>query len=655
MAFGQLIGEVLDGKYRIERQLGEGGMGAVYLATHVGTERLVALKVIAPQFMKHDEFVERFKREARAAGRLRHPNVVDVTDFGFAAVGTQRVAYLVMEYLDGCTLDEVLAEESQLPLGWVLDIIEQTCSAVHEAHQRGIVHRDLKPDNIWLEPNHRGGYTIKVLDFGIAKLDNPLLSNAPGEVSSAPPSEHAAPSLEAATLILDAPAARELASEATTQIFDSPPGSSEAGTQILPARVADEERTRLFEGVSTDGRSVSATEPASGSLTRVGSLLGTPLYMSPEQCRGEALDLRADVYSLGVIAYRMLAGHTPFSGDLQTVILAHLNEAPPPLSVKHVPKKVSRLVMSALAKNPAERPQTAAALAGAVRAHSSGALVLIQRAMTLYLEHLPTFLRLALLVYAPMVVATLISFTVNLLNHQKAIPAPWSEIASACASLLVFLVGLVTGSVMVGVTTWLVTQLLAIPLRPLKLRPAFVALRKRLRPFLATSMLLNLMVIIGLVLCVFPGVIMLLFFALTGSVLMMEDLSGKAALKRSIELTRRSLRTVLAIVTMHLVVPIAVSATLAVVLVGLVKAVFKTTHADIWGMSFQILSLPTTILFSSLASVVSALLYWKTRLAGGESIREGFSRFETLDTQSSKWQLRMRERVSTSTRTSHRT
>src|SRR3977135_2259237 len=164
------VDQVLDDKYRLEQLLGQGGMGAVFLATHLGTERYVALKLITPQFMRNEEFVERFKREARAAGRLRHPNVVDVTDFGFARAGKESVAYLVMEYLDGCTLSDVLAEEERLPLYWVVDILEQVCSAVHEAHQQGIVHRDLKPDNIWLEPNGLGGYRIKVLDFGIAKL-----------------------------------------------------------------------------------------------------------------------------------------------------------------------------------------------------------------------------------------------------------------------------------------------------------------------------------------------------------------------------------------------------------------------------------------------------------------------------------------------------
>src|SRR2546427_12561113 len=187
------VDRVLDDKYRLERLLGQGGMGAVYLATHLGTERYVALKLITPQFMRNPEFVERFKREARAAGRLRHPNVVDVTDFGFARSGNESVAYLVMEYLDGCTLSDVLAEEDRLPLYWVVDIIEQVCAAVHEAHQQGIVHRDLKPDNIWLEPNGLGGYRVKVLDFGIAKLGE--VSVATLETLPSTPSDEHSPTL----------------------------------------------------------------------------------------------------------------------------------------------------------------------------------------------------------------------------------------------------------------------------------------------------------------------------------------------------------------------------------------------------------------------------------------------------------------------------
>src|SRR2546422_7138956 len=141
----QLIGQVLDEKYRVDKQLGQGGMGAVYLATHLGTKRPVALKVIAPQFMANVEFVERFRREAEAAGRLRHPNVVNVTDFGFASVGEARLAYLVMEYLNGCNLGDMLKEKKRLPISFVIDIVEQVCLAIDEAHKQGIIHRDLKP------------------------------------------------------------------------------------------------------------------------------------------------------------------------------------------------------------------------------------------------------------------------------------------------------------------------------------------------------------------------------------------------------------------------------------------------------------------------------------------------------------------------------
>src|SRR5215218_8346222 len=162
--------DTLDNKYQVEQLLGKGGMGAVYRATHLGTKRTVAVKVIHPQLSAHDQFVARFRREAEATGRLRHPNVVDVTDFGIARTTNGPVAYLVMEYLDGCTLAEIVSEEGALPVAWVIDILEQVCAAVEEAHRAGIIHRDLKPDNIWLEPNGRGGYTVKVLDFGLVKL-----------------------------------------------------------------------------------------------------------------------------------------------------------------------------------------------------------------------------------------------------------------------------------------------------------------------------------------------------------------------------------------------------------------------------------------------------------------------------------------------------
>lgn len=705
MDLKNLIGEVLDGKYHIERQLGVGGMGAVYFATHLGTERPVALKVIAPQFMKDDEFVERFRREARAAGRLRHPNVVDVTDFGFARVGADRVAYLVMEYLDGCTLDEILAEETSLPLGWVIDILEQTCSAVDEAHQQGIIHRDLKPDNIWLEPNRRGGYTAKVLDFGIAKLDEPGLpaptagavpsrpslfnslastraSESPTLIPEATVTAHEPQQSEAATQMYVAPVTEpdleagtrmfapvddsseagtrmfEVAddsSEAGTRMFGAAEDASEAGTRMFEAESSEEAGTRMLEHRTTDGRQlVSQTSSSSGSLTRVGSILGTPLYMSPEQCRGEMLDARADIYSLGVIAYRLLSGRTPFSGDYLAVMKMHRESPPPPLKVKRVPKKVAALVMSALAKNPDERPPTAAAFASALRAHSEGTGSLLRRALTLYSEHLPTFLRLVLLVYTPVIIFTLVQVTVAILNMRHVFVKPWDTVLSGVAGVATFITMFISATVISGVTTWLVTQMLALPLRPVELRPAFVALKKRLRPFILTIMLISVLILLGIVLCLVPGFYLLVNFALVAPVLMMEDYRGRAAMKRSRALYKRSRRTVIAVIFIQMIVPFILSMISSLLLLAVVTALHGGElkgMAEIYGISQKLVTLPITILLTPLTSVVTALLYWKARLAGGETLRQAFIQFAEEEVPASKWQQRMRTRLHLPTRT----
>ncbi len=679
MALRNLIGEVLDGKYRIERQLGEGGMGAVYFATHLGTERPVALKVIAPQFMKHDEFVERFRREARAAGRMRHPNVVDVTDFGFARVDTDQVAYLVMEYLDGCTLNEILDEEASLPLSWVIDILEQTCSAVDEAHQQGIVHRDLKPDNIWLEPNRRGGYTVKVLDFGIAKLDDPVTAlaatatanlSAPIFDSAAPTQASESPTLlnsptdtypdttesSAATELVAGPSTDANLFEAGTQIFEAEEDLSEAGTRMFQEQSLEEMGTSIFPDRTTD-KAIDLTTGSAGSLTRVGSILGTPLYMSPEQCRGESLDARADIYSLGVIAYKMLSGHTPFAGDVSTVIRSHREVEPPPLSVKHVPPKLTALVMSALSKTPDLRPPTAAAFARALRAHSEGAGSLLRRSLTIYAEYLPTFLKLAALVYAPVVITTVLQSAFKYMATRQVIPKPWGDIASAVAAILNVLVTFFSASVIVGITTWLVTQILAMPSRPLQLRPAFAALKKRLRPFLKTALALSFAVMGGFALCFFPGLFLVVAYALTTPVLAMENLRGHGAFLRARELVSRAPGTVTAIVFIHIGIPILLSAATALLITAVVKALnpggFKES-VTVVNLTQQIVLLPFTILLSSIASVVTALLYWKTRLAGGESLRDAFNEFAREEVPASQWRQKMLVRLQTPIRTGSR-
>jgi serine/threonine protein kinase len=709
MGVTELTGEVLDEKYRIEKELGKGGMGAVYLATHLGTDRPVAVKVITPQFMMNDEFVERFRREAKAAGRLLHPNVVNVTDFGFARVEGERIAYLVMEYLDGCTLADVLAEESQLPIDWVLDIIDQTCSAVDEAHHQGIIHRDLKPDNIWLEPNRRGGYTVKVLDFGLAKLGE-IPVNEPRGTSSSPTSNslkvprglptvatdqrdthisegktHArgAEGSEAATRLQPAPIAEDTTqilvepaehnepkdNEAATRILPPEPSASEAATQVQPGPVATESETRVF-GHTTAENLPRQTVPADG-LTRVGSILGTPLYMSPEQCRSDQLDWRTDIYSIGVIAYQMLAGTPPFTGTAPEVMRLHIEAPPPQLREKRrkIRKRMATLVMSALAKNPAERPATAEGFASALRANAEGTGSLLRRAFALYAEHFPKFFRATLLMYLPLIalhIALLISGVMNSSGttapkpdsgvvitttpsttggHVKLSSTPGSAI-EIVLSILTFFVNFLVNAVIAGVTIRLVTQNFLAPLRPLELRTAYAAVRKRLKSLLITIAIASIRAFLGMLL-VIPGIIMFINQSLAVPVVMMEGLKGRAALKRSKALVRRSRFTVIMILLAQWAIPVCLSAVVA----GGLGAGLKLAKVDNAPMlAGRITSIIVAILNAvivPLIATMTALLYLKTRQLGGETLKEALSQFEEEDVPRTKWQMRMRERLHT--------
>lgn len=272
-----LIGQTLTSKYRIEELISEGGMGAVYRGTHVLMDKVVAVKVLRPSLAADDKIVARFSREAKAASRISHPHALSVTDFGEDENG---VVFLVMEYLKGETLKEVIHEHGQLPLPRVVEIIRQVCGALEAAHNEGVVHRDLKSDNIMLL-DIGGGDWAKVLDFGIAKI---------------------------------------------TQNVDQDP-----------------------------------------ALTAPNLIIGTPQYMSPEQCSQAAdIDSRSDIYSLGVIIYEMLVGHVPFTGESPTAImLKHLQEPPPSVleERKDVPAAVGRVVMRAMAKHPEDRFQTVSELA----------------------------------------------------------------------------------------------------------------------------------------------------------------------------------------------------------------------------------------------------------------------------------------------------
>jgi eukaryotic-like serine/threonine-protein kinase len=277
-------GTIIRGRYRILSRVGGGGMGEVYKALHTGFDELRALKVISPELMADQTFVKRFKHEAFITRKLQHPNAVRVDDIDEAEDGRP---FIVMEYIEGKSLKDLIEQEGPLAAQRVCTIAKQVAAALDAAHQLGMVHRDIKPDNIVmvLAPE---GEQAKVLDFGIAKIKEARLG---------------------------------------------------------------EEGTRM-------------------TLTDAGVVVGTPQYMSPEQAqgmRGDELDARSDLYSLGVVMYEMLTGQLPFKAETtMDMMLAHMQKPPRPVllvrSGLQIPETLSILVMRILQKKREMRPQSAAAL-----------------------------------------------------------------------------------------------------------------------------------------------------------------------------------------------------------------------------------------------------------------------------------------------------
>ena len=265
-----LLGHVFDEKYRLDARLGGGGMGTVYRATHLLIDRPVAIKVLSQRFVGDETAQQRFRREARAAGRMQHANAVSVTDFGATADG---YLYIVMELLEGQTLRDVLMREGPLDVARAVSIMLQTCAAVAAAHDAGLIHRDLKPANILIAQRPDTPAVVKVLDFGVAKF-------------------------------------------------------------AVEEQADDDYQT----------------------LTQVGALIGTPRYMSPEQCSGSGpVTPASDVYSLGIILYEMLSGAPPFNAETPLAIVFRQVSAPPPPLPATVPEKLRAIVERALAKDPAKR------------------------------------------------------------------------------------------------------------------------------------------------------------------------------------------------------------------------------------------------------------------------------------------------------------
>ncbi len=277
-----LIGQVLAKRYYVTGELGAGGMGSVYRVEHVDLRKSFALKMLRAELQSSRSTKERFLQEARTASLIRHPNVVEISDFGYASGSP----FFVMEYLEGEELAAVIKREGPLPWPRVRDIMLQILAALEAAHAHGVIHRDMKPSNCFCALQGNGETIVKVLDFGIAKL-------------------------------------------------------------------LDDDDDAVVR-------------------TRTGALVGTPQYMSPEQANSDALDVRTDVYSAGVVAFQLLTGRLPYEakGVLRVLSKVQRGELPTMRSVAPevvIDHRVETVVRRAMARDRERRYASAAAFAQALR------------------------------------------------------------------------------------------------------------------------------------------------------------------------------------------------------------------------------------------------------------------------------------------------
>lgn len=268
-----LIGKTI-GNYKIISKLGSGGMAVVYKAHELSLNRIVALKVLSSHLSENNEFIKRFEREARAAAKLNHPNIIQI----YAIGEEEGIHFFSMEYVKGKTLAQIIEEEKKLTYDKAIPIIIQTAEALSEAHKHGIVHRDMKPSNIMV--NNNG--TVKVTDFGIAYVSQET------------------------------------------------------------------------------------------KLTKSGSIIGTPEYLSPEQCEAKAIDNRSDIYSLGVTFYELLSGKTPYKADTPVSMLLEIVKGNfPPLNEVNpdVPKFIQKIVEKMMQTKPEDRFNNANELIESLKKH----------------------------------------------------------------------------------------------------------------------------------------------------------------------------------------------------------------------------------------------------------------------------------------------
>jgi hypothetical protein len=370
--------------------------------------------------------------------------------------------------------------------------------------------------------------------------------------------------------------------------------------------------------------------------------------MSPEQCRGERLDARSDVYSIGVIAYQMLTGAPPFTGDTATVIRSH-NEVQPEavrLANKKVPKRVSRMVMSALEKDAGQRPQTAIAFAHAMRANADGLGTLYRRAFALYSEYFPKFLKLSLVAHIPVIIVVGLAIAFRFTEPRMGLGMKLG--LGIPLALLQMVAGFVSGSIISGVTAIIVTQLAVAPMKPVELRAAVDVMRRRWKPFLKTGLNVIARMAIGFLLLVVPMLVVQVRYLLWGPVVLMEGLQGKAALKRARSLASRSWRTIILAMIIQFCVPALVGAIVG----GLLGLNETHAHQHSWRIRVtgQLAEL-INIFVLPLLAIVPALLYLKMRQFGGETLTEVMAQLQELEPTKSHWQQRMRTRLTVTPQT----
>jgi hypothetical protein len=311
--------------------------------------------------------------------------------------------------------------------------------------------------------------------------------------------------------------------------------------------------------------------------------------------------------------------------------------------------------MSALEKDPALRPQTAFAFGSSLRGQAEGIGALYRRALSLYSEYFPKFLKLSFIAHIPVIIVTILMS--GLIIADKVLPKGGlpQKIAMICATVIVALLYIaayfVSAAVISGVTAVIVTQLAAAPLRPVKLSEAFSVVRKRWKPFLKTMVRITLRIIIGYILFVIPGIVMQIRYALYAPVVLIEGLEKKAALRRARELASRSWRTVIIVSVLQVLIPMVVSLLVGRLRIGIGADLPRSSATR--QIYQQVLGL-VNIFIVPFMSIVPALLYLKMRQLGGESITAALTQIEEVD-ESREWQRRMRTRLSLHTPTSQRT